>query len=37
MDEDLFRNYFVKLYKSLAMMESEYMKLLQPHERKGFT
>lgn len=37
MDEDLFRNYFVKLYKSLSIMESEYMKLLSANERKGFT
>ena len=37
MDEDLFRNYFVKLYKSLNIMETDYLKLLKGKEKKGFT
>ncbi len=37
MDEDLFRNYFIKLYKSLAIMENEYLKCLKNEEKRGFT
>ena len=36
MDEDVFRNYFIKLYKSLSLMESEYLKVLSVNERTGF-
>ncbi len=36
MDEDLFRNYFIKLYKSLALLEADYLKILSKKERNGF-
>jgi DNA polymerase I-like protein with 3'-5' exonuclease and polymerase domains len=36
MDEDIFRNYFVKLYKSLARLEADYLKVLSKTERAGF-
>lgn len=33
MDEDIFWNYFIKLYKSLALMESEFLKTFNNEER----
>lgn len=36
MDEDIFRNYFIKLYKSLGIMEGEFLKVLSNKEKKGF-
>jgi hypothetical protein len=36
MDEGLFRDYFTRLYKSLALMEADYLKVLSCHERPGF-
>jgi hypothetical protein len=36
MDEGLFRDYFIKIYKSLGIMESEYLKILSSRERRGF-
>jgi hypothetical protein len=36
MDEDLFRTYFKKLYKSLVKMETEFLKLIMPSDRSSF-
>lgn len=36
MDEDIFRNYFIKLYKSLGIMEGEFLKVLSNKEKKSF-
>ena len=36
LDEDLFRNYFIKTYKALALREEEYLKILTAKERSGF-
>ena len=35
-DENLFRSYFKKLYKSLFRMEGEFMSILDREARKGF-
>ena len=35
-DENLFRSYFKKLYKSLFRMEGEFMSILDQEARKGF-
>lgn len=37
MDEDVFRGYFVKLYKSLNYMEADFLKCLTNEERLQFT
>lgn len=36
MDENLFRTYFKKLYRSLVRMESTILAVLGPDERDGF-
>jgi hypothetical protein len=36
MDEDLFQSYFVKVYKSIALMEAEFLKVMTKKERQGF-
>ena len=36
MDENLFRTYFKKLYRSVVRMESTILAMLGPDERDGF-
>jgi len=36
MDEVIFREYFIKLYKSLNYMESDFLQFLSLKEREGF-
>ena len=36
MDENLFRNYFKKLYRALVRMESTILAMMGPDQRDGF-
>ena len=36
MDEELFRNYFIRLYRSLVHMESQFMALLKDDDKDAF-
>lgn len=36
MDEVIFRDYFIRLYKSLNYMESDFLQFLSLKEREGF-
>lgn len=36
MDENLFRSYFKKLYKSLNYLEADFLSLLEVEERENF-
>jgi len=36
MDENLFRSYFVKLYKSLVRMEEQFLELMTEAESQAF-
>lgn len=36
MDEELFRNYFVKLYRKIVQMEAQFLNLLLKEDRDAF-
>ena len=36
MDEELFRNYFVKLYRKIVQMEAQFLNLILKEDRDAF-
>ena len=36
MDEELFRNYFIRLYRGIRLMETKFKSLMDPDEQDTF-